>query len=153
MGLGRKTHSDGVRSAGARHAVAAGLGLAAAFGGSFAPSVARADEPRKVTEPNVLREPAEVTQVVDAFDDDDRFDLHLSLGYQHSWKAGKSRRETSINQNGLTTGGYTADSLNVAEYKETTSRLNTRADIGLYRDIALIIRVPIILANDRELEG
>jgi hypothetical protein len=153
MGLGRKTHSDGVRSAGARHAVAAGLGLAGALGVSFVSPVAGADEPRKVTEPNVLREPAEVTQVVDAFDDDDRFDLHLSLGYQHSWKTGKIRRETSINQSGLTTGGYTADSLNVAEYKETTSRLNTRADIGLYRDIALIIRVPIILAHDRELES
>jgi hypothetical protein len=153
MGLGRKTQGDGVRSAGARHAVAAGLGLAAAFGAALMPKAAQADEPRKVTEPNVLREPAEVTQVVDAFDDDDRFDLHLSLGYQHSWKTGKIRRESSIGQDGLTTGGYTSDSLNVAEYKETTSRLNTRADIGLYRDIALIIRVPIILADDRELES
>jgi hypothetical protein len=149
MGLGRKTHGDGVRSAGIRNAVAAGLGLTAALSAS----VAFADEPRKVTEPSVLREPAEVTQVVDAFDDDDRFDLHLSLGYQHSWKTGKIRRETSIRQNGLSTGGYTSDALNIAEYNETTSRLNTRADIGLYRDIALIIRVPIILANDRELEG
>jgi hypothetical protein len=120
MGLGRKTHGDGVRSAGTRNAVAAGLGLAAALGAS----VAGADEPRK-----------------------------LSLGYQHSWKTGKIRRETSIRQNGLSSGGYTSDALNIAEYKETTSRLNTRADIGLYRDIALIIRVPIILANDRELEG
>src|SRR5687767_8516953 len=126
MGLGRKTHSDGVRSAGARHAVAAGLGFLAALGGSVVPSIARADEPRKVTEPNVLREPAEVTQVVDAFDDDDRFDLHLSLGYQHSWKSARVRRETSIRQPGLTTGGYTSDALNIAEYKESTSRLNTR---------------------------
>ena len=153
MGLGRKTHGDGVRSAGAHNAVAAGLGFLTALAASFTPSLARADEPRKVTEPTVLREPAEITQVVDAFDDEDRFDLHISLGYQHSWKSGKIRRETSISQSGLTTGGYTADGLNVAEYKESTSRLNTRADIGLYRDIALIIRVPIILANDRELEG
>ena len=137
MGLGRKTHGDGVRSAGARNAVAASMGLAAALGASLAPSVAGADEPRKVTEPSVLREPAEVTQVVDAFDDDDRFDLHLSLGYQHSWKTGKIRRETSIRQDGLTTGGYTSDALNIAEYKETTSRLNTRADVGIFKDIAI----------------
>ena len=41
---------------------------------------ARADEPRKVNEPRVLKEPAEITQVADAFDDDNLFDLHLSLG-------------------------------------------------------------------------
>jgi hypothetical protein len=114
---------------------------------------ARADEPKKVTEPNVLREPAEVTQVVDAFDDDDPFDLHISLGYQHTWKSAKIRRETTIQAPGLTEGGYTQDTLNVAEYTETTSRLNTRADIGIFKDIALVVRVPIILSNDRELKG
>ena len=41
--------------------------------------------------------------------------------------------------------------MNVASYEESTSRLNTRADIGLYHDIALYLRMPIILANDRKL--
>jgi hypothetical protein len=112
-----------------------------------------ADEPRKVTEPFVLAEPGEITQVVDAFDDEDPFDLHLSLGYQHTWKRAQIRRESSIMQPGLTSGGYTEDTLQIASYRETTSRLNTRAEIGLFRDIALIVRVPIILANDRKLEG
>jgi hypothetical protein len=114
---------------------------------------AQADEPRKVSEPSVLREPSEVVQVVDAFDENDPFDLHLSLGYQSTWKSAKIRRETSIDQAGLTTGGYTKANLNVGEYSETTSRLNTRADIGLFKDIALVVRVPIILSNDRELKG
>jgi hypothetical protein len=114
---------------------------------------AGADEPRKVSEPSVLREPSEIVQVVDAFDEGDIFDLHLSLGYQSTWKSAKIRRETSILQPGLSTGGYTKSNLNVAEFSETTSRLNTRADIGLYRDIALIVRVPIILSNERELSG
>jgi hypothetical protein len=114
---------------------------------------ALADEPRKVTEPSVLREPTEITQVVDAFDDDDPFDLHLSLGFQRTWKSAKIRRETSVSQPGLTTGGYVSDRMNVAEYSESTSRLNTRADIGIFKDLALIVRVPIILSNDRELTG
>ena len=42
--------------------------------------------------------------------------------------------------------------MNVATYNETTSRLNTRADIGLYHDIALYLRMPIILSNDRKLD-
>lgn len=112
---------------------------------------ANADEPRKASEPAVLREPGELTQVVDAFDEDDPFDLHLSLGYQSTWKSANILRETSIVQPGLATGIFTPSNLNVAKYKETTSRLNTRADIGIYRDVALVVRMPIILANEREL--
>lgn len=120
---------------------------------SLAAGTANAEEPRKVTEPSVLREPAEVTQVVDAFDEDDPFDLHLSLGYQHTWKSAKIRRESAVNQAGLTSGGFTSDDMNVAEYTETTSRLNTRAAIGVFKDIQLVFRLPIILSNKRKLEG
>jgi hypothetical protein len=127
--------------------------VAIALGILGAAATGRADEPRKVTEPRVLKEPAEVTQVVDAFDDDDPFDLHLTLGYQHTWKSANILRESFINQPGLATGGFTASTMNVAKYTETTSRLNTRADIGVFKDIALVVRVPIILSNDRKLEG
>ena len=112
-----------------------------------------ADEPAKATEPHVLQEPGEVTTVVDAFDGDDPFDLHITLGYQHTWKSASIRRETSIDQTGLSTGGYTADTMNVASYAESTSRLNTRIDAGLYKDIALYLRMPIILSNSRKLDG
>jgi len=129
------------------------LGAAPILGMLTFAALADAEEPRKVTEPAVLGEPAEITQVVDAFDGEDPFDLHISLGYQHTWKNAKIRRESSIVAPGLTFGGYTEDTLNVAQYSETTSRLNTRAEIGIFKDIALIVRVPIILANDRELKG
>jgi len=114
--------------------------------------VARADEPRRVTEPSVLNESAEITSVVDAFDDNDKFDLHLSLGFQETWRSTRILRETTSNLDQFSSGGYTAGNLNVANYTETTSRLNTRADIGLYKDVALILRLPIILSNDRKLE-
>lgn len=116
-------------------------------------SLAHAEEPRKVSEPSVLREPAEVVQVVDAFDDDDLFDLHLSLGYQSTWKSAKIMRESSLTDPGFSDGGYSRANLNVAEYSQKISRLNTRADIGLYKDLALIVRLPIILSDDRELKG
>ena len=41
--------------------------------------------------------------------------------------------------------------MNVATYEENTSRLTTRADIGIYHDIAHFLRMPIILSNDRKL--
>jgi hypothetical protein len=117
-------------------------------------SMARADEPRQAGEPRMLSEPGEVTNVIDAFDGDDVFDLHLTLGYQYAWKRAHIRRESTIGSAanpGLSTGGFTASNMNVATYEENTSRLNTRADIGLYKDIALFLRMPIILSNDRKL--
>ena len=117
------------------------------------PAVARAEEPRKVTEPSVLRESAEVTSVADAFDDDDKFDLHLTLGFQQTWKSGRVNRETNSDLNQYSSGGYVSGNQSVATYSESTSRLNTRADIGVYKDIALVLRMPIILSNDRKLEG
>jgi len=114
---------------------------------------ARADEPKKVNEPLVMREPSEIVQVADAFDEDDPFDLHLSLGYQSTWTNANIYRENSISQPGLTTGGYTTSNLNVAKFEQRVSRLNTRADIGIFRDIALVVRMPVILSDDRELKG
>jgi hypothetical protein len=113
--------------------------------------VARAEEPRKVSEPSLLNEAAEVTSVVDAFDDDDKFDLHLSLGFAQSWKSGKVLRESTSSLPQFSSGGFTSGNMNVATYSQTTSRLLTRADIGLYKDIALIIRMPVILSYDQSL--
>ena len=106
-----------------------------------------------MSEPSVLREPSEVVQVVDAFDDNDLFDLNLSLGYQSTWTSAKILRETSLTTAGFSDGGYSRANLNVAQYSQRVSRLNTRADIGLYKDIALVVRLPIILSDDRELKG
>ena len=113
------------------------VALAGSLAGLTFAGQPRADEPRKVTEPRVLREPSEIVQVVDAFDDDDVFDLHLSLGYQHTWKNAKILpRDHDAARRASATGGYTVSNMNVAEYEESTARLNTRADIGIYKDIA-----------------
>ena len=116
-------------------------------------SLSHAEEPRKVSEPSVLREPSEVVQVVDAFDDDDLFDLHLTLGYESTWKSAKILRESSLTDPGFSDGGFSRANLNVADYSQRVSRLNTRADVGLYKDLALVIRLPIVLSDDRELKG
>src|SRR5450432_3615958 len=130
------------------------LGVCSAALGVFCVArAAHADAPHNVSEPSVLSEPAEITQVPDAFDDDDPFDLNLSLGYESTWTSSVIRRESSIAQPGLTTGGFTQSNMNAAQYKQTTSRLLTRADVGVYKDIALVFRVPIILSDDRQLSG
>ncbi|HTM45758.1 MAG TPA: hypothetical protein VL137_12430 [Polyangiaceae bacterium] len=126
-------------------------GLAALLAVLSVHSIAGADEPHRVGEPRVMREPAEFTNVIDAFDGDDMFDLQFTLGYQHTWKNASIRRETTSAQPQLSSGGYTATNLEVAKYAETTSRLNMGLDLGIYHDIALKLRLPVILSNDREL--
>lgn len=109
-------------------------------------------EPRSLTEPDVLREPAQVTQVVDAFDAKGAFDLHFTLSYQQRWKRARVSRET---QSPLVDAGaaYGIARAAIGDYAENTSRLNVRADIGVFRDLALIVRVPIILSRSAELVG
>jgi hypothetical protein len=107
---------------------------------------ARADEPVGAREPHLMSETAEITSVVDAFDDDDPFDLNLVLGFSQSWEHAKVRRETQLNQVGLADGGFIPASENIASYSSSRSTLLVGADVGLYKDLALILRVPLILS-------
>jgi hypothetical protein len=109
-------------------------------------------EPRSLTEPDVLEQPAHATNVVDAFDAGRGIDLHFSLGYQHTWKRAALLRETqSADVNPAAELGTAR--FRVADYSEVTSRLNVRADLGLYHDLALIVRVPILLSRSATLTG
>jgi hypothetical protein len=112
-----------------------------------------ADEPKTLKEPRIMMESGEVTDVIDAFDDGDLFDLNVSLGFGYSAKTATIRRETSVNQAGLTSGGFTSNLENVANYAENTSRLVPRIDIGIYKDLAFHLALPIVLQNTRSLTG
>lgn len=100
-----------------------------------------------------MMQPGEVTNVIDSFEEGDIFDLNVSLGFQFESKSAKIFRETSIAQPGLSTGGYTSRLLNVAQYSSEIARLVPRVDIGLYHDIAIYARLPIILSYSQKLEG
>jgi hypothetical protein len=112
---------------------------------------AHADEPITPGEPRLMSETAEITSVVDAFDNDDPFDLNLTLGFQQTWKSANIRRETSLSQPGLSTGGILSANENIASYSQTVSTLNMGADVGIYRDLAVIFRLPLVLADNRSL--
>jgi len=114
-------------------------------------ALARADEPHNTTEPRVMREAGEVTNVINAFDDGNPFDLNISLGFDYASKSAKILRETAVASPGLTTGGFNTHLLNVASYAETTARLTPRIDIGIYHNLAAHITLPIILSNTRSL--
>jgi len=112
---------------------------------------AGAEEPVAASEPRLLNETGEVTSVVDAFDDTDPFDVHFWLGFQQRWRSGNIRRETHLAQPGLSTGGFVAATENVARFSQSQTLLNLGADVGIYKDLALVLRLPLVLADSREL--
>lgn len=112
---------------------------------------AHADEPVAAREPRLMSETAEITTVADAFDGDDPFDLNLVLGFKQSWKNAAIRRETQLSQPGLATGGFIPATENIASYSESKSVLEVGADVGIYKDLALILRLPVILSWSQSL--
>ncbi len=118
---------------------------------ALVPQRARADEPVAAREPRLFRETGENTTVIDAFDEGDPFDANLILGFRQQWKSANIRRESNLQQNGLATGGFTPASENVAAYRQAVSILDIGADIGIFRDLALSLRLPLILSDSREL--
>ena len=112
---------------------------------------AHADEPVSAREPRLLSETGENTTVIDAFDKDDPFDANLLLTLRQQWKSANIRRETALAQGALSSGGFVSANENVAKYSQSITTLEVGADIGLFRDLALSFRLPIILADSREL--
>lgn len=114
-------------------------------------TAARADENVAATTPRLLSETGENTTVIDAFDKDDPFDANLFLTLRQSFKSADVRRESTLDQSGLASGGFLAQNENVAKYRQSVTTLEIGGDIGLWKDLALSLRVPIILADSREL--
>lgn len=124
----------------------------AAWGALFAaacPGLAYAEGP---TTARVMREPGEVVDVIDAFDDDDPFDFAVSVGYQFASKSARILRESPAFEPGLTTGGFTARTMKVGQFVGVSSVLTPRIDVGLYKDLALYATLPITLSDERRID-
>lgn len=130
------------------------LFASAAFALAALPAApARAEEPVTSREPRLLRETGENTTVIDALDDDDPFDATLSATFRQQWKSANVRRESYLQQSGYATGGFTPATANVASYSQSVTTLELGADIGIWKDLALSLRLPFILADRRALEA
>jgi hypothetical protein len=115
---------------------AACLGLAVCLASSAS---ARAEE----EELRLMNEPTSFTDVVDAFDDHDPFDLDLTLGYERTWEFGRIQRESPS-----TSGTEWRD---LGNFSREVNQLLIGLDVGLYRDLALYSQVPLMLSDDRML--
>jgi hypothetical protein len=120
-----------------------GLGALAVAVGMLAPGVLAAQEPDGKL--RLMREPTSFTDVVDAFDDDDPFDVNVRVGYRHERSWGTIQREAVL-------GGFpSARPAAIASFEHTRNILDLQLDVGLYRDVALYVKLPVILSDDRRL--
>lgn len=96
-------------------------------------------------------EAGENSSVVDAFDDGDLIDLHLDLSFRQTFERSRILRETSLAQDGLSDSGFVAGTENVATFVHSRSVLSFGAELGIFRDLALTHRLPLVLSDAREL--
>jgi hypothetical protein len=89
---------------------------------------------------------AEVTRVVSALDDQNRFDLNLTLGWFHEAKRGFINREL---ESELSPRGELVKDL---EYAQTRDVLDLRADFGVLWDVGLHVEAPLVLSDVRTLD-
>src|ERR1700733_1242587 len=133
-----------------------GLAIVAALALDGLAYDALADEPVAAHEPSLMSETAEITTVADAFDKDNPYDINLVLGIMQSIKHAKIRRESQLPQAGLEgpagqTAGFIPATENIATYQSSMTTLNLVNDIGIYHDLALVLRMPVILSWSQSL--
>ena len=110
------------------------------------PPTVRADDDELV----LMREPASFVDVVDAFDDRDPFDLNITIGYVRSMEIGRVQREPGA---GDPEDRMSRQWEDVADYTREVNQLVFGLDIGIFRDLALYGRLPVVLSDDRALSS
>jgi hypothetical protein len=98
--------------------------------------------------------PAEIVDVIDAFDDDDPFDLSFSIAYTRTLKRAKITRECrdpTICRRDDGAGTAFVDYMDIARYTQETHMLDLLLAIGIYHDLQFYTRWPLILSDTRSL--
>jgi hypothetical protein len=101
---------------------------------------ARADDPPL----RLMHETTSYTDVIDAVDGDDPFDLNAHVHYNRSSDLGTIKRE-------YTTADGKRKLASIADSEHITSSLNFEIDIGLYKDFMVFVRLPLIVSDARTL--
>ncbi len=93
----------------------------------------------------LLAEPIEFTDVIDAFDDLDPLDVNVGLRYVRTDLSATLSRE-------LVDGGEQRTRyVDVATHSLERNELALELDLGIYRDVMLTFRLPILLGEQQEL--
>lgn len=98
----------------------------------------------------LMRQPNSYVDVIDAFDDEDPFDLNISAEFHRSFTQGTIERE-AFGAFSPATGRDSREFMEIADYEHLRNELEIRLDIGLFRDFAVYARLPIVLSDTQKL--
>lgn len=94
--------------------------------------------------PFLMAEPTEFTDVLDAFDSEtDPLDFRVHLAFA------RTRRDSLIERE--RPGQYELTTLDVARFRSIRSELIVGIDVGLYRDLMVYGRLPLVFSDTRQL--
>lgn len=100
----------------------------------------------------LMREPHSYVDVIDAFDGDDPFDLNITVGFRHVREWGTLQRERGTwAPGGADPHRHSQLWQNIARHEHVQSIIDVGLDIGIFRDLAIYGRLPIILSDTRSL--
>ena len=97
----------------------------------------------------LMKEPHSYTDVVDAFDDEDPFDINVTVGYRHEYTYGNIQREGNVGASDPNRASQ--NWVDVAHHTHTRNILDLGLDVGIFRDLAVYGRLPLILSDERRL--
>jgi hypothetical protein len=86
---------------------------------------------------------AEVTRVVSALDDENRFDFNVTAAWLHESWSSFIKRESATGE---------SDFIKELEYGRTRDLLDFRLDFGILWDVGLHVDLPLVLADNRHLD-
>ena len=87
---------------------------------------------------------AEVTRLVSAGDDNDPYDVNVSLAYR------RSTRQARLVREGLSAAGQVVREKDQL-FRQTRNIMDVRADVGVLPDLGLFLHLPLVLSDDRSL--
>ncbi len=92
-------------------------------------------------------EPSSYTNVIDALDGDDPFDVNVQLGFRREYATGNIQRE--VNNPATATGRNSANYIPVGGYEHQRNILDVGLQLGVFHDLALFMNLPIVLSDTR----
>lgn len=111
----------------------------------LASAAARAQSDAEAAAVPLLAEPIAYTDVIDAFDDQDPLDVNVGLRYVRTEQSATLSREL------VDASAQRTRYVDVAKHELQRNELALELDLGIYRDVMLTFRLPILLGERQEL--
>lgn len=99
----------------------------------------------------LMSTPSSYTDVADAFEPGNPIDVNVHLDYLHETASGSILREQV--DASAADGRSSRHLAKVADHSEQKNELDLRLEVGVYHDLMIFIRLPVVLNDDNRVTG